>query len=61
MGTTEDNNPNGNRNSFNFTQQTHQHQTPRNNYTIEKSYCEILQKNRPQRNSVIGGEMTFDS
>lgn len=55
---------NGNRNSFNCNnaQQIHDQGTvvyPRNNYTIERTYCEILQKNKPQSNSVIGGEMTL--
>lgn len=30
---------------------------PRNSYTIERSYCEVVQKNKPACNSVIGGEM----
>lgn len=30
---------------------------PRNSYTIERSYCEIVQKNKPQSCSVLGGEM----
>lgn len=29
---------------------------PRNNYIIQRSYCETLQKNKPQSNSVVGGE-----
>lgn len=31
----------------------------RTSYTIERSYCEIVQKNKPQSNSVVGGEMIF--
>lgn len=56
-----------NRKSFSFTENqsvVHQHETvvyPRNSYTIKRSYCEIVQKNKPQCNSVVGGEMTVVS
>lgn len=34
-------------------------QCPQNNYIIQRSYCETLQKNKPQSNSVIGGEKLY--
>ncbi|KAJ6631721.1 putative polyol transporter 3, partial [Pseudolycoriella hygida] len=48
---------NNNRKSVSFTKTHHQTTVvyPRNSYTIERSYCEIVQKNKPQSNSVVGG------
>lgn len=41
----------------NNTEEVHPHH--RNSYTIERSYCEVIQKNKPQSNSVAGGEIKF--
>lgn len=60
MQTNDFNNENRKSLSFTESQRNDHHETdvyPRNGYTIKRSYCEIVQKNKPQSNSVVGGEM----
>lgn len=60
MATTEFKTENLKSSNFDNAQQVHHQQTiiecPRNHYIIQRSYCETLQKNKPQSNSVVGGE-----
>lgn len=58
MQTTDFNNENRRSLSFTESQPVDDEAVvyPRNSYTITRSYCEIVQKNKPQSNSVMGGE-----
>lgn len=55
MATTDFNKKNSNSLNFNHSQPTII-ECPQNSYIRERSYCETLQKNKPQSNSVGGGE-----